>query len=99
MFQTTVYADENTDPEIAVDQLRAHCKSAGLAAHVVEELTAQLSDILTPLVVSGKKLAARGSQLSVARDIGDDRHRVKLIFGSASQKSGWRKLLSRLLGR
>ena len=98
MFQTTVHADENTDPEIALGQLRARCEAAGVAAPAIEMLTAQLNDILTPLVINGKKLAAQGSQLSVARDIGDEDHKVKLVFGSGTPKSSWRKLLDRLRG-
>ena len=99
MFQTTVNADENTDPEIALGQLRARCENAGVAAPVTEMLIAQLGDILTPLVINGKKLAAQGSQLSVTRDIGDEAHKVKLVFGSGIPKSGWRKFLDRLRGR
>jgi hypothetical protein len=98
MFQTTVYADENTNPEITLGQLRARCETAGVAAPAIEMLTAQLSDILTPLVVNGKKLAAQGSQLSVTRDIGDESHKVKLVFGSGIPKSGWRKFMDRLRG-
>lgn len=98
MFQTTIHADENTDPEIALGQLRARCEAAGIAAPAIEMLTAQLSDILTPLVINGKKLAAQGSQLSVTRDIGDEGHKVKLVFGSGIPKSSWRKLLDRLRG-
>ena len=56
MFQTTVHADENTNPEIALGQLRARCEAAGVAAPAIEMLTAQLSDILTPLVLNGKRL-------------------------------------------
>lgn len=93
-----MHADENTDPEIVLGQLRARCEGAGVAAPVIEMLTAQLSDILTPLVVNGKKLAAQGSQLSVTRDVGDQNHKVKLIFGSGLPKSGWRKFLDRLRG-
>lgn len=98
MFQTTVHANENTDPEIALGQLRARCEAAGVAAPAIEMLTAQLSDILTPLVLNGKKLAAQGSQLSVIRDIGDEGHKVKLVFGSGIPKSGWHKFLDRLRG-
>lgn len=98
MFQATVHADENTDPAIAVGQLRARCEAAGVAAPAIDMLTGQLSDILTPLVVNGKKLAAQGSQLSVTRDIGDEGHKVKLVFGAGIPKSGWRKFLDRLFG-
>jgi hypothetical protein len=98
VFQTTLHADENTDPEIALGQLRARCEAAGVAAPAIEMLTAQLSDILTPLVLNGKRLAAQGSQLSVTRDIGDEGHKVRLVFGSGVPRSGWRKFLDRLRG-
>jgi hypothetical protein len=96
VFQTTVHADENTDLEIVLGQLRTRCEAAGVAAPAIEMLTAQLSDILTPLVVNGRKLTAQGSQLSVTRDVGDQDHKVKLVFGSGIPKSGWRKFLDRL---
>jgi hypothetical protein len=98
VFETTVYADENTNPEIALGQLRACCENAGVAAPAIDMLTAQLSDILTPLLVNGKKLAAQGSQLTVTRDIGDGSHKVKLVFGSGVAKSGWRRFMDRLRG-
>lgn len=98
MFRTTVSADENTDIDIAVSDLRSRCESNGVAAHAVDALTEQLRSILPPLIRNGKALAAQGSQLSVTRNIGFDGHEVKLIFGAGIPRSGLRKLLDRIFG-
>jgi hypothetical protein len=96
VFRTTVTADENTDMDIAVSDLRSRCESNGVAPQAVDALAEQLRSILAPLISNGKVLAAQGSQLSVTRDIGFDGHEVKLIFGAGIPRSGWRKLLDRL---
>jgi hypothetical protein len=98
VFQTTVKADENTDLEVAVGDLRARCETAGITAPVTEMLIAQLREILPPLVTHGKMLTAQGSQLAVSRDIGVDGHNVKVVFGAGIPRPGWRKLLDKLLG-
>jgi hypothetical protein len=98
VFRTTVTADENTDIDIAVSDLRSRCESNGVAAHAVDALAEQLKSILAPLITNGKVLAAQGSQLSVTRHIGFDGHEVRLIFGAGIPRSGWRKLLDRLFG-
>jgi hypothetical protein len=97
VFQATVKADENTDLEAAVGDLRARCESEGIAAPVTEMLIAQLREILPPLVTHGKTLTAQGSQLAASRDIGVDGHNVKVVFGVGIPRPGWRKLLDRLL--
>jgi hypothetical protein len=98
VFRTTVTADENTNIDIAVSDLRSRCESNGVAAHAVDALAEQLKSILAPLITNGKVLAAQGSQLSVTRHIGFDGHEVRLIFGAGIPRSGWRKLLDRLFG-
>ncbi len=97
MFRTTVTADENTDIDVAVSDLRSRCERNGVAAQAVDALVEQLRSILAPLITNGKVLAAQGSQLSVTRDIGFDGHEVKLIFGAGIPRSGFRKFLDRLL--
>jgi hypothetical protein len=98
VFRTTVTADENTDVDVAVGDLRSRCERSGVAANTVDALAEQLRTILSSLIANGKVLAAQGSQLNVTRDIGFDGHEVKLIFGAGIPRSGFRKLLSRLFG-
>jgi hypothetical protein len=98
VFRATVTADEKTNVDLAVSDLRARCESGGVAPPAVEVVTAQLREILKPLVANGKTLAAQGSQLKVRRDIGADGCDVKLVFSSGIQRAGWRKVLDRLLG-
>ena len=98
MFRTTVTADEKTDVDIAMSDLRARCEGSGVDPQAVEMMTAQLREILKPLIANGKMLAAQGSQLKVTRDIGADGCDVKLVFSSGIQRAGWRKVLDRLLG-
>jgi hypothetical protein len=98
VFRATVTADENTNVDTAVGDLRARCESGGVAPPAIEMVTAQLREILTPLVANGKILAAQGSQLKVTRDIGADGCDIKLVFCSGIPRAGWRKVLDRLLG-
>jgi hypothetical protein len=98
VLRTTIRADENTDVEQAVGQLRAQCESAGVAGPHIALVAAQTREILGSLVTRGKQLASQGSQLSVTRDLTGDEYAIRLIFGAGLHRSFWQRLLEAVRG-
>jgi hypothetical protein len=98
MLRTTVTADENSDVETVVGNLRQRCERDGLPLPSIELVTTAVLEILTPLIANGKVLAAQGSQLKVTRDIEVDGCSVRLVFGSGVPQSAWRKAMNRFFG-
>jgi hypothetical protein len=98
VIRTTVTADENSDVESVVGELRQRCQRNGLPLPLIELVAMQVLEILTPLVARGKTLSAQGSQLRVTRDIEVDGCSVRVAFGSGVPQSAWRKAMNRLFG-
>jgi hypothetical protein len=98
VLRTTVTADENSDLESVVGELRQRCERSGLPLPSIELVTTQVLEVLAPLIVRGKALSAQGSQLRVTRDIEVDGCSVRLVFGSGVPQSAWRKAMKRLFG-
>jgi hypothetical protein len=96
--RTTITADETSNVDVAIDELRAYCSANGVAVSDTELLVGQLRAVLTPLIVNGKMLSAQGSQLKVERDIRVGENTVRLNFGSGAPRSGWRKIIDGLFG-
>ncbi len=99
MFRTTVRADQNTDVDAVVRDLRARCEGAGIAPLTLDFLIMQTREILLPLVERGKQLASQGSQISVTRDVVGDGYVVRLEFGAGVKRSFWQRILSGLRGQ
>ena len=98
MFRTTIRADENTDVEAAISDLRNQCERANFASVISELVITQAHDVLASLVERGRELAAMGSQMSVTRDVTGDGVSVKLIFRANDRRSFWRRLVDSILG-
>lgn len=96
MVRTTLAADENSDVDAVLVELRSQFKGTSVSQPSLDLLTAQVKEILTQLVSHGRTLAAQGSQLKVTRDIEVEGYSVKLVFGAGVPQSGWRKFVNRI---
>jgi hypothetical protein len=99
VFRTTVRADETTDIEAVVGDLRAECQRAGMIAPLVSLIEAQTREILAPLIERGRQLAGQGSQINVTRDLTGDGYAVRVVFGAGLRRSFWDKLIGAFGGR
>ena len=100
MFSTIVHATERTDVEAEVTALRANCERAGLAPTLVDLLTTQFREVLEQLVESGKQLASTGSKMNAGREVSGDGYSIKLVFGTARQRSSFLgRIFTALRGR
>jgi hypothetical protein len=98
VLRATVTADENSNVNAVLSELRSRCEKGGMSLPAIELLTEQVREILTQLVSNGRTLAAQGSQLNVTREIEVDGCSVKLMFGSGVPRSTWHKIMNRLFG-
>jgi hypothetical protein len=97
VFRTTIRADETTDVETAIGDLRVHCEKAGISAPNIGLLLGQTREILGALVSRGKQLSAQGSQLSVTRELSGEGYDIRLVFGAGLPRmSIWKRLLRAL---
>jgi len=99
MFRTTVRADENTNVDQAVADLKRECDAAKIASPVVDAITIQLRDVLEPLVERGRSLASLGSQMNVSRDLTGDGFIVKILFGVNLRRSILNRLIDKFRSR
>ena len=99
MFRTTIRADESTDVEAVISDLRNQCERAKVAPVVSEMIIPQVYDVLAPLVERGRQLAEMGSQLSVTRDLTGDGVSVKLIFRVNVRRSFFERLIDAIRGQ
>jgi hypothetical protein len=99
VFRTTVRADETTNIEAVVGDLRAECERAGMIAPLVSLIEAQTREILTPLIERGRQFAGQGSQIQVTRDLTGDGYAVHVVFGAGLRRSFWDKLVDAVRGR
>ena len=99
MFRTTIRADESTDVESAISDLRNQCERANVAPVVSEMIITQVHDVLAPLVERGRQFAEMGSQISVTRDVTGDGVSVKLIFRVNVRRSFFERLIDAIRGQ
>ena len=94
MFRTTIRADESTDVEATISDLRNQCERANVAPAVSEMIVTQVRDVLAPLVERGRQVAAMGSQMSVTRDVTGDGVSVKLTLRANVRPSFFERLIN-----
>ena len=99
MFRTTIRADESTDVDAVVYDLRNRFERANVAPMVSEIIVAQVRDVLAPLVERGRQLAETGSQMSVMRDLAGDGVSVKLIVRANVRLPFFERLINVIRGR
>lgn len=95
MFRHRIAADENTDVDALVADLRLRLDRTQLPPERRALALAEATAVLSEFVVNGRKLAALGSRFSASRVISGEGYAVTLAFSPGASK-GW---LSRLLGR
>jgi hypothetical protein len=98
VFRATVRANEASDVETTVADLRARCETAGLAGPATEMIVHQARAVLGELVQRGRQLASMGSQLHVSREVAGDGYLIKLVFRAGDRRSSFQRLLDALRG-
>ncbi len=99
MFRATIRADENTNVEAAIADLRIQCERAGLTLPVSEMVAAQTQMVLAPLVERGRQLAAMGSRMHVTREVSGAGFSVKVDFRANVRRGFLERLTDSIRGR
>lgn len=99
MLKSTIRADEKTNVESAISELRSKCVGSSLEPSVIDLLLSQSREILGPLVERGTQLAAMGSQMHVTREIVGSGYAITLIFRIGDNRSFFGKLFDSLRGK
>ena len=99
MFRKTIRADESTDVDSAISDLRNQCEQASVDPVVSEMIITQVHDVLAPLVERGRRFAEMGSQLSVTRDVTGEGVSVKLVFRVNVRRSFFERLIDAIRGQ
>ena len=99
MFRTTIRADETTDVEAVISDLRNQCSRASVSPIASDLIFTQARNVLTELVERGRQLAAQGSQITVTREVEADGIAVKLVFRANVRRSFFERLVNAFRGR
>jgi hypothetical protein len=99
VLRTTIRADENTDVEEAVNDLRAQCETAGIGGPIAALVAGQIREVLSSFVTRGKQLASQGSQLTVTREVAGDGYSIRVVFGAGVRRTFWERLIDTLRGK
>lgn len=99
MFRATIRADETTDVEAVISDLRNQCERASVSPMAADLIVTQARNVLAELVERGRQLAAQGSQMTVTREVEADDVAVKLVFRANVRRSLFERLVDAFRGR
>jgi hypothetical protein len=99
MLRETLYVTAATDVEAVVSRLRSKCAEVGLTPATTDLVLSQTREIISALVEQGRRIAAVGSQMEVARDIAGDGFSIKVIFREGIRQSFFERIIDRLRGK
>ena len=95
MFRHRVVADENTDIDAMLSDVRARLNQSELSETARAFAMAEVAPVLARFVTDGRKLSQHGSQFRASHDVTGDGYAIKVTYAPAVAR-GW---LDRLLGR
>lgn len=95
MFRHRIEADENTQVDAIVADLKTRMDRANIDAASAAYAVAAVEQVLKQFISSGQKLTAIGSQFRGNREVDGPGYKISVAFAPKKAKSFW----SRLLGR
>lgn len=98
MFRTTIHADETTDVDQVVIQLRAKGQRRGVPTGQLDILCESAKKILNELVTRGREMAAIGSKISASQTLKDETYEVTVAFAAGQKQSFLARLIKRIRG-
>ncbi len=96
MFRANVHVDECADVEKEARALSLRATRSGVSPQRATELATRFSEVLVPLIESGRLLKSHGSHLDVVRKIEGKGYTVNLKFGVNYKRGIWGRLKSLL---
>jgi hypothetical protein len=98
MLRETIHASIDTNVEREAAKLRARCEASGLDQLSAELLVGQTAEILSSLVIQGRRIAAAGSQMEATRELSGEGYLIRLVFNQGVQKGFLQRFVDRLRG-
>ena len=95
MLRESINADNETDVEVVLAQLRTKCNDAGISQINTDLLLKETGEVLSSLIMQGRKLSSIAcSQMKATRDITGERYSIRVNFSAGVRPSGFQKVMS-----
>jgi hypothetical protein len=99
VLREIINANTQTDIDAVVSHLRGRCADTGMPLALTELLLTQTQQVLSSLIVQGRRIAAVGSQMEATRELTGEGYSIRLVFREGVHRSFFQRLLDRLRGR